>query len=94
LAEGSVAAREIALEGLLASVDVGVLFQILGEGEALEADDTYVLLNLLVRCHVSSQGEPGGVGLATVGLGANIGSFHVVLSKYYLYNANVLYNFD
>ena len=46
MTEGSGATREIALEGFLASVDVGVFLEVLRKGEALEADDTDVLLDL------------------------------------------------
>jgi hypothetical protein len=46
LTEGSGATREIALEGFLTSVDIGVFFEVLRKGEALEADDTDVLLDL------------------------------------------------
>lgn len=81
MAEGSGAAGEVALEGFLAGVDVGVFLEVLGEGEALEADDTDVLLDLQVGSHVASEGESGGVGFGAGGLGANKGSFHVLYLK-------------
>ena len=45
LSEGSVAAREVAGEWFLLSVSVGVLLQILGQGEGLEAQNAHVLLH-------------------------------------------------
>ena len=45
LAEGARATCEVALEGLLLGVDVGVFLQVLGQGERLEAEYADVLLN-------------------------------------------------
>ncbi len=54
LAEGAVAPLEVALEGFLLGVDVGVLLQVLGQRERLEAEDADVLLDGLVGGDVPS----------------------------------------
>ena len=76
LSEGSVTSREITLKRLLTCVDIGVLLQVLWQGEAFKADAADVLLNGRMGGHVSSQGESGGVGFVTVSIQARIGSFH------------------
>ena len=49
LAEGPRAPFIIALKRLLLRVDIGVLFQVLGQREGLEAEDADVLLNRAMR---------------------------------------------
>ena len=77
LSEGLVAAWEIALEWFLTSVDVRVLLQVLRKRKALEAEDTHMLLGLLVGRQVASQREAGGVGLVAAWFFTEEWSFHV-----------------
>ena len=78
LAEGAIATREVTLERLLLSMNVGVLLQVLGQRERLETQDADVLLDRRVRCDVATERESGCVGLVTAGDFAFVGSFHIV----------------
>ena len=77
LAEAAVAAGVVALERLLASVDVGVLFEVLREREALEAEHADVLLDTLVARHVAPQGEARRVRFGASGSFAEERSLHL-----------------
>ena len=77
LSEGTCTPLKITLERFLLSVNVGVLFEILCQGEGLEAQDTYVLLYGRVGGDVSSKGKARGVGLITALYFAFIGSLHL-----------------
>ena len=63
LAEGTIAAIEITLEGFLLCVDVGVLLQVLRQSEGFEAQNTDVLFYRRVGRDVSPKREAGGVSL-------------------------------
>ena len=76
LSEGLVAAREVAQERLLTSVDVRVLLEVLSESEALEAEHAHVHLCLLMGRQVASQRETGRVGFVATWFFALKWSFH------------------
>ena len=75
LSESSVAARIFTFEGLLLSVDVHVLLEILGQCERLKADYTNVLFDLGVGSDVSPQREARGVAFVTAGIFAGVWMF-------------------
>ena len=76
LAEGACASLKITLKRFLLSVDVGVLLEVLCQGESLEAEDANVLLDRRVGGDVSSEGEACGVGLVAALYFALIRSLH------------------
>ena len=76
LSEGTIASLKITLERFLLSVNVGVLLEVLCQGEGLKAYDTYVLLPGRVRSDMSSEGKACGVGLVTASYFAFVGSLH------------------
>ncbi len=79
LSEGLGASFVVALERLLASVNVCVFFQVLCKSKLLEANDTSELLGRLVSSNMSSERESSCEFLIAFGVMAFVGSFHWVL---------------
>lgn len=96
LAEGSCAPFIITLKRLLLCVDVGVLLQVLGQCEGLEAQDADMLLDRGVRRDMSPERESGGVAFVAAGDFAFIWSFHyiVFVSRMFVLILNVWIKFD
>ena len=80
LTEGAIAPFKVALERFLLRVDVGVLLQILRQGESLEAQDADMLLDGLMRGDVASQRKSGRVCLVTTRFFANVRFLHFTFS--------------